>query len=86
MPSLNPIKDEQLKKSLILFQYGIYKNKNIIKPMNNNINNLLKKQRDSIQNKVYEKEQLLKNHKAYSGNPSIKCNNNIVDLNKLFIK
>ena len=85
LPSLNPMKDVQLKKSLIPFQYGIYKNKNLIKPINNNINNQLKKQRDSIQNKIYEQEQLLKNHKPYSGNPSIKCNNNIVDLNKPLI-
>ena len=50
LPSLNPIKDTKLKRSLIPYQYGIYNNPNINKPIND-INNQLKKQRNNIQNK-----------------------------------
>ena len=81
LPSLNPMKDNKLKRSLIPYQYGVYNNPNINKPMND-INNQLKKQRNNIQNKINAQNQLLKNHKPYSGNPSIKINNNIVELNK----
>ena len=81
LPSLNPNKDNNHKKTIIPFQYGINKNQNINKPMNN-INNQLKKQRNNIQNKIYEQQKLFKNHKPYSGNPSIKCNNNIIEMNK----
>ena len=81
LPSLNPMKDNKLKRSLIPYQYGIYNNKNINKPIND-INNQLKKQRNNIQNKINAQNQLLKSHKPYSGNPSIKINNNIVELNK----
>ena len=81
LPSLNPNKDNNHKKAIIPFQYGINKNQNINKPINN-INNQLKKQRNNIQNKIYEQQKLFKNHKPYSGNPSIKCNNNIIEMNK----
>ena len=81
LPSLNPMKDNKLKRSSIPYQYGIYNNQNINKPIND-INSQLKKQRNNIQNKINAQHQLLKNHKPYSGNPSIKINNNIVELNK----
>lgn len=81
LPSLITKKDNNPKKSSIPFPYGINKNQKINKPINN-INNQLKKQRNNIQNKIYEQQKLFKNHKPYSGNPSIKCNNNIIELNK----
>ena len=83
LPSLNPVKENKVKNFIMPYQYGLYKNQNINKPIND-INNQLKKQRNNIQNKMNVQNQLLKNHKPYSGNPSIKCSNNIVELNKPF--
>ena len=75
LPSLNPKKEIQLKKPFLPFQCGNHKNQ--MKSLNNNITNQLKKQRNSIHNKIYEQQQqLLRNHKPYSGNPSTKGNNN----------
>ena len=81
LPSLIPKKDNNQKKAIIPFQYGINKNQNLKVPINK-INNQLKKQRNNIQNKLYEQQKLFKNHKPYSGNPSIKCNDNNNELNK----
>ena len=80
-PSLNPMKETKLKNTIIPFKYGIYNNPKINKQIND-INNQLKKQKSNIQNKINAQNQLLKNHKPYSGNPSIKCNNNIIEINK----
>ena len=80
LPSLIPKKDNNQKKAIIPFKY-VNKNQNLKVPINK-INNQLKKQRNNIQNKLYEQQKLFKNHKPYSGNPSIKCNDNINELNK----
>ena len=81
LPSLNPKKENKEKFFIMPHQYALYKNQNVNKPVND-INNQLKKQKNNIQNKINVQNQMLKNHKPYSGNPSIKCNNNIVELNR----
>ena len=42
--------------------------------------NQLKKQENDIKKKFNKPNILLSNHKPYSGNPSIKLNNNVIDL------
>ena len=81
LPSLIPKKDNNQKKSIIPFQYEINKHQKLKVPINK-INNQLKKQRNNIQNKLFEQQKLFKNHKPYSGNPSIKCNDNCIELNE----
>jgi serine/threonine protein phosphatase PrpC len=81
LPSLNPTKENKVKNFKMPYQFGLYKNPNINRPIKD-INYQLKKQKNNIQNKINSQNQLLKNHKPYSGNPSIKCNNNIAELNK----
>lgn len=81
LPSLNiMLKEERHKKANMPYQYEIYnlnKNKQI-----KNINNQFKNQKNKIKNKSNEHHQIFRNHKPYSGNPSIKCNSNIVEENK----
>jgi len=83
LPSLNiMLKEERHKKSNMPYQYqyeiyNLNKNKQI-----KNINNQFKNQKNKIKNKSNEHHQVFRNHKPYSGNPSIKCNSNIVEENK----
>ena len=81
LPSLNiMLKEDRHKKTNMPYQYEIYnlnKNKQI-----KNINNQFKNQKNKIKNKSNEHHQVFRNHKPYSGNPSIKCNSNIVEVNK----
>ena len=80
LPSLNQIiKNEKLKNSNIPYQYELY---NLNKNKQLKSINIQFQHQKQIQNKFLEQHQLLKNHKPYSGNPSIKVNNNIVELNK----
>ena len=81
LPSLNiMLKEERHKKTNMPYQYEIYnlnKNRQI-----KNINNQFKNQKNKIKNKSNEHQQVFRNHKPYSGNPSIKCNSNNVEVNK----
>ena len=81
LPSLNiMLKEDRHKKTNMPYQYEIYnlnKNKQI-----KNINNQFKNQKNKIKNKSNEHQQVFRNHKPYSGNPSIKCNSNNVEVNK----
>ena len=80
LPSLNPkiAKRNQLNhNNNIIYNFNDHRNK--IQKLNN-IKNQLKKQENDIKKKFNKPNIILRNHKPYSGNPSIKLNNNIIDL------
>ena len=73
------LKEDKQKKSNI--SSNIINNQKNIKQIKN-IEEQLKKQKDNIQIKYNQQQQLMKNPKPFSGNPSIKINSNIVEINK----
>ena len=81
LPSLNPkiAKEKQLISNNNNIVYNIYAQKNKIQKLNN-LKNQLKKQENDIKKKFSKPNIFIRNHKPYSGNPSIKINDNIVDL------
>ena len=80
LPSLNQksAKGKQLIQNSNLI-HNIYEHRNKIQKLNN-LKNQLKKQENDIKKKFNKPNILLSNHKPYSGNPSIKLNNNVIDL------